>query len=105
MFESVPAFETNYMVKFKKMDTKSLIKLIKKVRSGKQMPLTLITKEIRNFDRGGKLLSCYYHHNDTLVMEINNKFFPNHQLQKQEKDWDPEELWKFKMRKVPKTEL
>lgn len=35
MFESVPAFETNYMVNFKKMDTKSLIKLIKKVKSGK----------------------------------------------------------------------
>jgi hypothetical protein len=74
MFSEVP--ETQYMIKFKKIDTEKLTKLIKKVKAKKELPLILIQKEIRNFDSGGKLLSCF--HKNSITIEINNKFYPNH---------------------------
>ena len=87
-------------LKFKQIDTQKLTALVKKVRSTSNHPVTLLQKEIRNFDRGGKLLCVYFNRGKPLLMEVAVRLWPNFQKPLPVTAYDPEDLYKFKIRKV-----
>jgi hypothetical protein len=82
------------------INTFELTELIKQVRGNKKHPVILIQKLLLNFQTGGKRLSVFYNKGTPLAIEITNKFHPNFQILLPDSNYDVEEHWKFKIKKV-----
>ena len=74
--------------------------MTQKYRLGGNKRTIIIQKEIRNFENGGKLLSVWWLRGNPLVMELKVGSHPNFQIPLSDDDFDPETLYRFKMRKL-----
>ena len=92
--------QNNYEVQFKLINTFELTELFKQVRNSKKHPVILIQKLLLNFQTGGKRLSVYYNKGSPLAIEVTNKFHPNFQIPLPAENYDVEEHWKFKIKKI-----
>ena len=82
------------------INTFELTELFKQVRNNKKHPVILIQKLLLNFQTGGKRLSVFFNRNVPLAIEVTNKFHPNFQIPLPEVNYEVEEHWKFKIKKI-----